>query len=48
MFSYYLEKGYSLKELETLTFLEKTFLQASMKLHIEANENAIKEIRQGG
>ncbi len=45
MFSYYLEKGYSLKELESLSFIEKAFLRASMELHIEAEQKAIEEMK---
>lgn len=44
MFSYYLEKGYSIKELESLTYLEKMFLRASMDLNVEAQEKAINEM----
>ncbi len=45
MFSYYLERGYSIRELENLTFLEKAFLSASMELHVEAEQKAIDEMK---
>ena len=45
MFSYYLERGYSIRELENLTFLEKAFLSASMELHVEAEQKAIYEMK---
>ena len=43
MFTYYLERGHSIRELAGLTFLEKAFLTASMELHIEAEQKAIEE-----
>ena len=46
MFGYYLERGHSIKELESLTYLEKAFLTASMELHIEAEQNAIEEMKE--
>lgn len=46
MFTYYLERGYSIRELESLTFLEKAFLTASMELHIEAEQEAIEEMKE--
>ena len=48
MYSYYLEKGYSIRELASLSFLEKVFLLASMELNVEAQEKAMKEIKTGG
>ena len=45
MFAYYLERGHSIRELASLTFLEKAFLTASMELHIEAEEKAIEEMK---
>lgn len=48
MFSYYLEKGYSIRELTSLSFLEKIFLRASMEINVEAQEKAMKEIKEGG
>lgn len=46
MFSYYLERGYSIRELENLTFLERVFLTASMELHVEAEQKAIEEMKE--
>lgn len=45
MFAYYLERGYSIRELEGLTFYEKAFLTASMELHIEAEQKAMEDIK---
>lgn len=46
MFAYYLERGHSIRELSSLTFLEKAFLTASMELHVEAEQKAIEDMKE--
>jgi len=44
MFHYYLQKGFSIKELGSLTYSEKIFMLASMEKQLEDEAEEIKKI----